>query len=65
MQDKKLLHFLLFGVSLLKNLMEGGWDRPVTHPGAKWRSPMLTRPLWFPVVRPADLTWGPNLAEAS
>ena len=32
------------------------WWEAVSHPCAKWRSPLLTRPLWFPVVGVADLS---------
>ena len=40
------------------------WWEAVSHPCAKWRSPLLTRPLWFPVVGLADPTGYFNSAWA-
>ena len=49
---KKVSFTLTFGLCVDRNF----WWEAVSHPCAKWRSPMLTGPLWFPVVGVADLS---------
>ena len=47
---KKVSFILAVGLCVDRNF----WWEAVSHPCAKWRSPMLT--LWFPVVGEADLS---------
>ena len=59
-QVKNVSFTLTVGLIMERNF----WWEAIFHPCAKWRSPMLTRPLWFPVVGLADLSGWFNSAWA-